>query len=201
MSLKVSLLEVFVCRCDVFTAVRKLRAQRQGMIQDLVSDYFPPYYYSGEKFHFCVSLVACNPRNTAQTVSRVRPQLWLWESVTWNSQRKFRNISITIEHKWMNALDWINRSCHSTLIFKDHCSHHQSESCSGCIMYTHGKYPKHKTSCCGCHETNIAPDATPLQSPPPVPATCPQDTTRHFLQQHHSFCFRTLISLHSPFPF
>ena len=27
----------FVSRCDVFTAVRKLRAQRQGMIQELVS--------------------------------------------------------------------------------------------------------------------------------------------------------------------
>ena len=40
MSLKFSLLHVFVCRCDVFTAVRKLRAQRQGMIQELVSDVF-----------------------------------------------------------------------------------------------------------------------------------------------------------------
>ena len=37
MSPKFSLLHVFVCRCDVFTAVRKLRAQRQGMIQELVS--------------------------------------------------------------------------------------------------------------------------------------------------------------------
>ena len=40
MSLKFSLLYVFVRRCDVFTAVRKLRAQRQGMIQELVSDVF-----------------------------------------------------------------------------------------------------------------------------------------------------------------
>ena len=39
-SLKFSLLHVFVHRCDVFTAVRKLRAQRQGMIQELVSDVF-----------------------------------------------------------------------------------------------------------------------------------------------------------------
>ena len=43
-----------------------------------------------------------------------------------------------------------------------HNGHHQSESCSGCTVMFYVS----DTSCCGCHETNIAPDATPLQSQP-----------------------------------
>ena len=79
----------------MFTAVRKLRAQRQGMIQELVSDMFLylrileiflPFLKSVKAILSTVLkllvmwvalLAAHNPRNTAQTVSRVRPQLWL----------------------------------------------------------------------------------------------------------------------------
>ena len=58
---------VFICRCDVFTAVRKLRAQRQGMIQELVS-FFPfsyifPFRTIGDRIGIQITLVACNRGN------------------------------------------------------------------------------------------------------------------------------------------
>merc|ERR1712218_310819 len=72
---------VFICRCDVFTAVRKLRAQRQGMIQELalyefvyraISDYVDLYRNKDEEYEYSVPVGAVNNSGTTKSVKSVQ---------------------------------------------------------------------------------------------------------------------------------
>jgi len=67
-------------RCDVFTAVRKLRAQRQGMIQDLalyefvyraISDYVELYSSRDEEYEYSVPVGAMVNNGTAKSAKSV----------------------------------------------------------------------------------------------------------------------------------
>jgi len=65
-------------RCDVFTAVRKLRAQRQGMMQHLtlyeylyraISDYVDLYRNKDEEYEYSVPVGAANNGTTKSAKS------------------------------------------------------------------------------------------------------------------------------------
>lgn len=68
-------------RCDVFTAVRKLRAQRQGMVQELalyefvyraISDYVDLYRNKDEEYEYSVPVGAATNNGTTKSAKSVQ---------------------------------------------------------------------------------------------------------------------------------